>query len=83
MPLRIEIIERLQRGRPLSATLLTAQMDYSLSHLSYHLKSLHQARITKIAKTAQKRGATETFYSLEGSNAQMALEMLAADGNGR
>lgn len=82
-PLRVEFIEALrQDGGTLSASRFANAKDTDLSRVAYHAAQLKQARVLEVATERKVRGATERAYSLSGSNAEIAVELIAMAQNG-
>jgi DNA-binding transcriptional ArsR family regulator len=68
-PLRISILEILgmERGRILSPSELSQELQIPLSNTNYHVTELAKAKLIVLARQRQVRGATEHFYRLPGA----------------
>jgi predicted transcriptional regulator len=64
--LRVSILETLMidRGRTLSPTDLSAELQMPLSSVNYHVEELVKAGLLKLVSERPVRGATEHFYAL-------------------
>lgn len=68
-PVKVVVIEAMTWiDRPLSATDLDRilQGEFGVSLLSYHLRRLAELEIIAPARRETTRGATQTFYALNG-----------------
>lgn len=63
-PLRVEILRALH-GRVLSPKLLAADLDESLSLVSYHVRVLAEVDAVRLVKAVPRRGVPEHFYTTE------------------
>ena len=60
-PMRVQILEILSE-RVASPIELSAALGKSLSHVSYHTRTLDECGCLQLVGTEQRRGATEHFY---------------------
>lgn len=60
-PLRVQILDVLTE-RVASPNWLSERLEASLSHVSYHTRTLNKCGCLSLVDTAQRRGATEHFY---------------------
>jgi DNA-binding transcriptional ArsR family regulator len=82
-PLRVEFIEALQRDDgTLSASKFANAKDADLSRVAYHAVRLKEAGVLEVASERKVRGATERSYSLTGTNAELAVKLIAMARNG-
>jgi DNA-binding transcriptional ArsR family regulator len=65
-PLRISILEILgmDGGRTLSPSELSQELQIPLSNTNYHVTELAKAKLIRLARQQQVRGATEHFYRI-------------------
>jgi DNA-binding transcriptional ArsR family regulator len=62
-PIRIQILDRMA-SQSMSPKGLADLLSWPLSNVSYHVRCLHELGAIKLVDTAQRRGATEHFYSV-------------------
>ena len=63
--LQVMILEVMAESEePMSPKLLSDHFDLPIGNVSYHVKCLHGARLIEMVDTAQRRGATEHFYTV-------------------
>jgi DNA-binding transcriptional ArsR family regulator len=60
-PMRVQILEILSE-RVASPIELSSELGKSLSHVSYHTRTLDECGCLQLVGTEQRRGATEHFY---------------------
>jgi DNA-binding transcriptional ArsR family regulator len=72
-PLRVSILEILgiDGGRTMSPSDLSRELQIPLSNTNYHVTELAKASLIELVRERQVRGATEHFYRLPESAAQM------------
>jgi DNA-binding transcriptional ArsR family regulator len=63
-PLRVQILEVLSE-RVASPNLLSEQLGIALTHVAYHTRALDRWGCVELVDTAQRRGATEHFYTAQ------------------
>lgn len=63
-PLRVQILEILTE-RVASPSLLSEQLEIGLTHVAYHTRALDRWGCLELVDTAQRRGATEHFYTAQ------------------
>jgi DNA-binding transcriptional ArsR family regulator len=63
-PLRVQILEILTE-RVASPNLLSEQLGIGLTHVAYHTRALDRWGCLELVDTAQRRGATEHFYTAQ------------------
>lgn len=63
-PLRLRILSVLER-RTASPKEIADELDYPLTHVSYHVRQLAEFGLIKLVRTTQVRGAIEHHYRLE------------------
>jgi DNA-binding transcriptional ArsR family regulator len=61
-PLRVRILEALSE-RVASPNDLSEELDAGLGHVAYHTRTLNRCGCVELVQTAQRRGATEHFYT--------------------
>ena len=61
-PLRVQILELLTE-RVASPNRLSEQLGIGLTHVAYHTRALDRWGCLELVDTAQRRGATEHFYT--------------------
>lgn len=74
-PLRISILEvlELDEGRCLSPNDLSCELQMPLSNVNYHVTELYNAGLIELVDERPVRGATEHFYRLAGSKADVPV----------
>jgi DNA-binding transcriptional ArsR family regulator len=72
-PLRVSILEILgiDGGRTMSPSDLSRELQIPLSNTNYHVTELAKAALIELVRERQVRGATEHFYRLPASAAQV------------
>lgn len=63
-PLRVQILELLTE-RVASPNLISEQLGIGLTHVAYHTRALDRWGCLELVDTAQRRGATEHFYTAQ------------------
>ena len=74
-PLRISILEALELddGRCLSPNDLSCELQVPLSNVNYHVTELYNTGLLELVDERPVRGATEHFYRLAGSDANVLV----------
>ena len=75
-PLRIAILRAARARRKVSPSEYARETGEPLGNVSYHIQTLHQAGVLKVVDTAQRRGALEHYYAVEGPRAGIVLAVL-------
>jgi hypothetical protein len=67
-PLRMQIMASFiadGASRSMSPNTLARRLKQPLGNTAYHVRILHDAKILKLTRTAQRRGALEHYYRLD------------------
>ena len=77
-PIRVAVIRYMksQRGAKLSPTQIAAETGHPLTHVSYHVKILHEAGALRTAGTRQGKGILQHFYTLDQAALRQGLKAL-------
>lgn len=87
-PLRVQILDHMATHQAMSPNELAKELSWPLSNVSYHVRCLNDLGAIQLVDTAQRRGATEHFYSVVpdafvgGRQWQRVPESLRAAGAG-
>lgn len=78
-PVRRQILRALSGGeQPASPRQVSAQLDETLSNVSYHFRVLAETGVIELVSTRPVRGSTEHFYGTS-IDADWARSLLALD----